>query len=124
MLFPFLLGRSATAGRSSTRYSDGDVAFDLQGPKAVRVARESDNPLQVDGVHVRRMLMVSRSGPCWCGGCWIIPGTRLSATRREGALDVVDVTLKEGDKLTAAFAAAGRPACDSAGPLGIPTWGR
>jgi hypothetical protein len=39
--------------------TDGDVAFDGAGEKAVRVARESDNPLQVDGVHVRRMLMMT-----------------------------------------------------------------
>ena len=37
-------------------------------------------------------------------------GTRLSAPRRQGGITSVDVTLKEGDKLTAAFAANGLPA--------------
>jgi len=58
MLFPFL----APFGHSwapVNQVLDGDVAFDLAGEKAVRVARESDNPLQVDGVHVRRMLMMT-----------------------------------------------------------------
>ena len=35
------------------------------GPKAVRETRKG-NPLLVDGVHVRRMLMVTTQ-PCWCG---------------------------------------------------------
>jgi glyoxylase-like metal-dependent hydrolase (beta-lactamase superfamily II) len=107
MLFPFL----APFGHSwapVNQVLDGDVAYDLQGPKAVRVARESDNPLQVDGVHVRRMLMVTN--PAVLVRRMIDPETRVSASRRQGALDVVDVTLKEGDKLTAAFAADGRPA--------------
>ena len=58
MLFPFL----APFGHSwapVNQVLDGDVAFDIAGEKAARVARESDNPLQVDGVHVRRMLMMT-----------------------------------------------------------------
>ena len=38
------------------------------------------------------------------------PATRVSAARRQGAVEAVDVTLKEGDQLTAAFAATGLPA--------------
>ena len=48
--------------------TDGDVAFDVAGEKAVRVARESDHPLQVDGVHVRRMLMMTNP-VCSCERC-------------------------------------------------------
>ena len=107
MLFPFL-GPFGHSWAPVNQVLDGDVAFDLQGPKAVRVSRESDNPLQVDGVHVRRMLMVTN--PAVLVRRMMDPATRLSAQRREGALDVVDVTLKEGDKLTAAFASDGRPA--------------
>ena len=58
MLFPFL----APFGHSwapVNQVLDGDLAYDIAGEKAVRVARESDNPLQVDGVHVRRMLMMT-----------------------------------------------------------------
>jgi glyoxylase-like metal-dependent hydrolase (beta-lactamase superfamily II) len=107
MLFPFL----APFGHSwapVNQVLDGDVAFDMQGPKAVRVSRESDNPLQVDGVHVRRMLMVTN--PAVLVRAMMDPATRVSPARKQGTLSVVDVTLKEGDKLTAAFAADGRPA--------------
>jgi glyoxylase-like metal-dependent hydrolase (beta-lactamase superfamily II) len=107
MLFPFL-GPFGHSWAPVNQVLDGDVAFDLQGPKAVRVSRESDNPLQVDGVHVRRMLMVTN--PAVLVRKMMDPATRVSAPRRQGALDVVDITLKEGDKLTAAFAADGRPA--------------
>jgi glyoxylase-like metal-dependent hydrolase (beta-lactamase superfamily II) len=107
MLFPFL----APFGHSwapVNQVLDGDVAFDLQGPKGVRVSRESDNPLQVDGVHVRRMLMLTN--PAVLVRRMMDPATRVSAPRRQSGLEVVDVTLKEGDKLTAAFAASGLPA--------------
>jgi glyoxylase-like metal-dependent hydrolase (beta-lactamase superfamily II) len=105
MLFPFL----APFGHSwapVNQVLDGDLAYDLQGPKGVRVARESDNPLQVDGVHVRRMLMVTN--PAVLVRRMMDPATRMSAARRQAGLDVVDITLKEGDRLTAAFAASGR----------------
>jgi glyoxylase-like metal-dependent hydrolase (beta-lactamase superfamily II) len=107
MLFPFL----APFGHSwapVNQILDGDLAYDLQGPKAVRVARESDNPLQVDGVHVRRMLMLTN--PAVLVRAMLDPATRLSAPRRQGTLSVIDVTLKEGDRLSAAFGADGRPA--------------
>src|SRR5688572_1472550 len=91
MLFPFL----APFGHSwapVNQVLDGDLAYDMQGPKAVRQARESDNPLQVDGVHVRRMLMVTN--PVVLVRAMMDPATKLSAPRRQGALNVVDVTLK------------------------------
>jgi glyoxylase-like metal-dependent hydrolase (beta-lactamase superfamily II) len=106
MLFPFL----APFGHSwapVNQVLDRDLAFDVTGEKAVRVARESDNPLQVDGVHVRRMLMVTN--PVVLVRAMLDPATRVSAPRKQGGSNVVDVTLKEGDKLTAAFAADGRP---------------
>ena len=80
MLFPFL----APFGHSwapVNQVLDGDVAFDINGEKAVRVARESDNPLQVDGVHVRRMLMMTN--PVVLVRAMLDPGTRLSAPRRQ-----------------------------------------
>jgi glyoxylase-like metal-dependent hydrolase (beta-lactamase superfamily II) len=110
MLFPFL----APFGHSwapVNQILDGDLAYDRvgeKGEKAVRVARESDNPLQVDGVHVRRMLMLTN--PAVLVRTLMDPATRLSAPRRQGGLSVIDVTLKEGDRLSAAFAEDGRPA--------------
>jgi len=106
MLFPFL----APFGHSwapVNQVLDGDLAYDVTGEKAVRVARESDNPLQVDGVHVRRMLMMTN--PVVLVRAMLDPATRLSAPRRQASSSVVDVTLKEGDRLTAAFAGDGRP---------------
>ena len=106
MLFPFL----APFGHSwapVNQVLDGDLAYDVTGEKAARVARESDNPLQVDGVHVRRMLMVTN--PVVLVRAMLDPATRVSAPRKQANSTVVDVTLKEGDKLTAAFAADGRP---------------
>jgi glyoxylase-like metal-dependent hydrolase (beta-lactamase superfamily II) len=107
MLFPFL----APFGHSwapVTQVLDGDIAYDVNGERIVRVARESDNPLQVDGVHVRRMLMMTN--PAVLVRTMLDPGTKMSAPRRQGALTVLDVTLKEGDTLAAAFAANGLPA--------------
>ena len=107
MLFPFL----APFGHSwapVNQILDGDIAFDLAGEKAARVARESDNPLQVDGVHVRRMLMMTN--PVVLVRTMLESGTRLSVSRRQGGSTTIDVTLKEGDKLTAVFAPNGMPA--------------
>jgi glyoxylase-like metal-dependent hydrolase (beta-lactamase superfamily II) len=107
MLFPFL----APFGHSwapVNQVLDGDLAYDLAGGKAVRVARESDNPLQVDGVHVRRMLMMTN--PVVLVRTMLDAGTRLSSLRRQAGISSIDVTLKEGDKLTAAFTSNGLPA--------------
>jgi glyoxylase-like metal-dependent hydrolase (beta-lactamase superfamily II) len=107
MLFPFL----APFGHSwapVNQVLDGDLAYDVVGEKRVRVARESDNPLQVDGVHVRRMLMMTN--PVVLVRAMLDSGTRLSAPRRQGDRTLIDVTLKAGDRLTAAFATDARPA--------------
>ena len=107
MLFPFL----APFGHSwapVNQVLDGDVAYDINGGKTVRVARESDNPLQVDGVHVRRMLMMTN--PVVLVRAMLESGARLSAPKRQASTSTIDVTLKEGDKLTAAFASSGLPA--------------
>src|SRR5215204_5788455 len=106
MLFPFL----APFGHSwapVNQVLDGDIAFDINGEKAVRVSRESDNPLQVDGVHVRRMLMMTN--PVVLVRTMLEPGTRLSLPRRQRGSTIIDVTLKAGDRLIAAFASNGLP---------------
>ena len=107
MLFPFLapFGHSWALVNQSL---DGDLAYDISNEKAIRVARESDNPLQVDGVHVRRMLMVTN--PLVLVRTLMDPATKMTAPRNQGGLRVLEVTLKEGDRLTAAFAASGLPA--------------
>jgi hypothetical protein len=58
MLFPFL----AAFGHSfalNNLILDGDIAYDINGDRAARVPRWSDTPLQTDGVHMRRMLMLN-----------------------------------------------------------------
>ena len=100
MLFPFL----ALFGHSyalNNLILDGDVAFDINGNKAVREARWSENPLQLDGVHMRRMWMLNN--PVELVRALTDPGTELSLPRKENGLTVIDVRLKQGDKLTAAF---------------------
>jgi glyoxylase-like metal-dependent hydrolase (beta-lactamase superfamily II) len=107
MLFPFL----APFGHSwapVNQVLDGDIAYDVAGGKPARVARESDNPLQVDGVHVRRMLRTTN--PVALVRTLLESGTRLSLPRRQAGISSIDATLKDGDKLTAAFAANGLPA--------------
>jgi glyoxylase-like metal-dependent hydrolase (beta-lactamase superfamily II) len=107
MLFPFL-GPFGHSWAPVNQVLDGEVAYDVTGEKTVRVARESDNPLQVDGVHVRRMLMMTN--PAVLVRAMLDPATRLSSPRSQSGIRSIDVTLKEGDKLTAGFAADGRPA--------------
>jgi hypothetical protein len=107
MLFPFL----APFGHSwavITQVLDGDIAYDVTAGKTVRVAREGDGALQVDGVHARRMLMMTN--PVVLVRALMDPATQLSAPRRQGTLNVIDVTLKPGDRVTAAFASTGLPA--------------
>jgi glyoxylase-like metal-dependent hydrolase (beta-lactamase superfamily II) len=101
MLFPFL----APFGHSfalNDNILDGDVAFDVAGGTARRVARFSDNPLMMDGVHMRRMWMMNN--PVALVRAMLDPATRLSAPRQRDGVTTIDVTLKQGDTLTAAFA--------------------
>ena len=107
MLFPFL----APFGHSfalNDNLLDGDVAFDRNGDRVQRVARFFDGPLITDGVHMRRMWMLNN--PVALVRTLMDPATQLSAVRQEGARRVFDVTLKQGDRLTAAFEADGTPA--------------
>jgi len=107
MLFPFL----AAFGHSFAQNNlilDGDVAFDIDRGKAARVARWSENPLQLDGVHMRRMWMLNN--PVALVRAAMDSGTRLSAPRQEAEVTVIDLTLKEGDKLSAGFFANHLPA--------------
>ena len=107
MLFPFL----AAFGHSyalNNLILDGDIAFDINGDKAARQPRWSENPLQLDGVHMRRMWMLNN--PVALVRALMDPATKVSAPRQAGAETVVDVTLKEGDKFSAGFFANHLPA--------------
>jgi glyoxylase-like metal-dependent hydrolase (beta-lactamase superfamily II) len=107
MLFPFL----AAFGHSfalNNLILDGDVAYDINSDRAVRVPRWSDTPLQTDGVHMRRMLMLNN--PIVLVRTLMDPGAELSAPRQQAGRTVIDVTLKAGDKFTAAFATNHLPA--------------
>ena len=107
MLFPFL----APFGHSfalNDNILDGDVAFDVNGDRAQRVAKYSDSPLIMDGVHMRRMWMMNN--PVALVRTMLDPATTLSPPRQANGMTVIDVTLKQGDALTAAFGADRRPA--------------
>lgn len=107
MLFPFL----AAFGHSfalNNLILDGDVAFDVMGEKATRVPRWSETPLQLDGVHMRRMWMLNN--PVALVRAMMDPGTNLSVPRQNGADTIVDVSLKEGDKFSTGFSANHLPA--------------
>jgi glyoxylase-like metal-dependent hydrolase (beta-lactamase superfamily II) len=100
MLFPFLAAFGHNYALNNL-VLDGDIAFDINGGKTVRVPRWVDGILQLDGVHMRRMWMLNN--PIALVRALLDPGTTCSAPRREGASTVVNATLKQGDKLSAGF---------------------
>lgn len=107
MLFPFL----AVFGHSyalNNLILDGDLAYDVNGERPMRAARWSENPLQLDGVHMRRMWMLNN--PVALVRALMDPATKLSTPRQNGREMVIDATLKEGDKLSAGFYANHLPA--------------
>lgn len=100
MLFPFL----ATFGHSfalNNLILDGDIAFDVNGDKAVRVPRWSETPLQLDGVHMRRMWMLNN--PVALVRALMDPSTELALSRQENGRTVINAMLKQGDKFAVAF---------------------
>jgi glyoxylase-like metal-dependent hydrolase (beta-lactamase superfamily II) len=101
MLFPFL----APFGHSfalNDNILDGDIAFDVNGGMAQRVPKFMDNPLVMDGAHMRRMWMLNH--PVVLVRTMLDPAVKLSIPRRSGSLTTIEITLKQGSKLTAAFA--------------------
>jgi glyoxylase-like metal-dependent hydrolase (beta-lactamase superfamily II) len=85
---------------------DGDVAFDVNPDgKAHRVQRWDASAWYVDGVHMRRMWMLNN--PVALVRAALDPSSRLSAPRSEtgiqGAQQVFDVTLQQGDSFTMAL---------------------
>jgi glyoxylase-like metal-dependent hydrolase (beta-lactamase superfamily II) len=108
MLFPFL----AVGGHNFAPNNwilDGDVAFNRdEAGKATRQAVRTEGVQWNDGVHMRRMWMMNN--PVVLLRAMTDPATRLGAPRREGANTVVEVHLKQGDKLFAGFRPDGLPA--------------
>jgi glyoxylase-like metal-dependent hydrolase (beta-lactamase superfamily II) len=105
MLFPFLGSGGHSWGLVMQRL-DGEFAYDLRDGNPVRVAAMADQILQVDGVHVRRMLMTTN--PLVLVRTMMDPATQLTA-RREGPDTVVDLVLKHGDRMSAGFESGGLP---------------
>src|SRR5262245_49534961 len=106
MVFPFLAPFGHSFALNDNRL-DGDVAFDINGERAQRVPQFLDNPLIMDGVHMRRMWMLNN--PVALVRTMLDPATKLSAPHQASGVTTIDVTLKQGDKLTAAFTAEHMP---------------
>ena len=100
MVFPFLAPFGHSFALNDNRL-DGDIAFDVNGERAQRVPQFTDNPLTLDGVHMRRMWMMNN--PVVLVRAMLDPATKLSAPHRLPAHRDRSMTLKQGDKLTAAF---------------------
>jgi glyoxylase-like metal-dependent hydrolase (beta-lactamase superfamily II) len=103
-LFPF----AATFGHDWAQVNlilDGDIAYNkTPDGKVVRALRVDPGVLQHDGVHMRRMWMLNN--PIALVRTALDPATKLSAARRENGVTVIDLTLKEGDKLSMGIAAS------------------
>ena len=110
MVFPFLAPFGHSFALNDNRL-DGDIAFDINGDRAQRVAQFTDGALAMDGVHMRRMWMMNN--PVALVRAMLDPATKLSTPRQTAGVTAIDVTLKQGDKLTAAF-----------GPDHMPAWVR
>jgi len=100
-LFPF----AAVFGHSyapTNLILDGDIAYDVAPDgKAARIPRWVDGVLHLDGPHMRRAWM--NNNPVVAVRTALDPATKVGSPRREGKLTVVDLTLKEGDKLSLAI---------------------
>lgn len=101
MLFPFLAPFDHSFALN-VNVLDGDVAFDRTGEMTRRVARYTESPLILNGVHMRRMWMMNN--PVVLVRAMLDPATTLSAPRQANGVTEIDVTLKQGGRLTAAFA--------------------
>jgi glyoxylase-like metal-dependent hydrolase (beta-lactamase superfamily II) len=101
MLFTFAL-RSLTSWQPFNLVLDGDLAWDVAPDgKATRIPRWTATAWQVDGVHMRRMWKMNN--PVVLVRAALDPATRLGKLREERGLNVIDLTLPEGDKLSLAL---------------------
>jgi glyoxylase-like metal-dependent hydrolase (beta-lactamase superfamily II) len=109
LLFPFLAVKAYSFPLEDDRL-DGDIAYNATsanmfggppGPEKPRRIGESVGGIDPDGVHVRRMWMMN--DPVVLVRAMLDPATKLSPPHRDGKYVVVDITLKQGDKLSAGF---------------------
>jgi glyoxylase-like metal-dependent hydrolase (beta-lactamase superfamily II) len=78
---------------------DGDIAYDrLPDGEARRVRRWIEDAHHIDGIHMRRMFMLNN--PVALIRTALDPQTKLGNVRSIDGVVAIDVTLKQGDKLT------------------------
>lgn len=108
LLFPFLAANAYSFPLTDRRL-DGDIAYDMasgnvfgRGPDGPqRVAANGGGAGGADGVYMRRMWMMNN--PLALVRAMMDQSTVLSEPRVEGKYVVVDVTLQQGDSLSAGF---------------------
>jgi glyoxylase-like metal-dependent hydrolase (beta-lactamase superfamily II) len=97
-LFPFAI----VAGHDYAPVNqilDGDIAYDIAPDgSASRIPRWNESVHQIDGIHTRRMWMLSN--PVAAVRCALDPATRIGAMRQLPDVVAIDLTLKDGDRLT------------------------
>jgi glyoxylase-like metal-dependent hydrolase (beta-lactamase superfamily II) len=107
MSFTFALA-SLTSNAPFNQILDGDIAYDI-GPdgSASRIPRFIQSPWQLDGLHMRRMWMLNN--PVALVRAALDDAATLGNLRTEGAADgpvqVMDLQLREGDRLSFALSA-------------------
>jgi glyoxylase-like metal-dependent hydrolase (beta-lactamase superfamily II) len=100
-LFPFALPRGHDY-HLIDEILDGDIAYDVfPDGTTSRIYRWKDDVHQLDGVHMRRMW--SLGNPAALIHAALDPANALGGVRTEGGLQVLDMTLKQGDKLSFAL---------------------
>ena len=97
-LFPFAIA----AGHDYSPVNqilDGDIAYDIAPDgTASRIPRWNESVHHVDGLHMRRIWMLNN--PVALIRAALDPGTRIGAMRQQDDAVAIDLTLKEGDRLT------------------------
>lgn len=99
-LFPFLIKAGHTWQQTNV-VLDGDIAWAVENGTPRRLARWEEGTNWIDGPVMQRLWMMNN--PVVLLRALLDPETQLSAPRAEGKETVVDVTLKQGYRLSAAF---------------------
>lgn len=107
MLFPFL-GLFGHSYALNNLVLDGDLGYDVGNGKTTRIARWVDGVLQVDGIHMRRMWALNN--PVALVRAAMDAGTTVTLAKPEAGLQVVNLVLASGDKLSAGFSKNHLPA--------------
>jgi glyoxylase-like metal-dependent hydrolase (beta-lactamase superfamily II) len=99
-LFPFLIKAGHTWQQTNV-VLDGDIAWAVENGTPRRLARWEEGTNWIDGPVMQRLWMMNN--PVVLLRALLDPETQLSAPRAEGKETVIDVTLKQGYRLSAAF---------------------